>query len=272
MWSGKLCLEMCSKSGKSSAEIGIQCRKLYLKMLPVRADCRWTSRIAHPSQLLQMIIFLVAESGKSIVSLVVESGKTKFIGCCFPPIFANSGTLTLSLITLGCSRRNVFTHHFISEFTIARMRPIDSRICTAYLVQVTTHQNRHRLTSSDIMRGTSLTLMPNIIRMISHVYLTVGYGIPHLVPEFMDTGLAGPAVTSSLTSDLTSAPPPCSSRCWWIWSLSRTVSPGRATTVCLRVLSRSAWPPGTSRAVWSSSTRRRQCPHSVYRSGRGYYS
>ena len=36
--SGKFSLKMCSKSGKLSAEIGIQCGKPNLKMLPVRTD------------------------------------------------------------------------------------------------------------------------------------------------------------------------------------------------------------------------------------------
>ena len=38
MGSGKFRFKMCSKSGKFSAEIGIQCGKFNLKMLPVRAD------------------------------------------------------------------------------------------------------------------------------------------------------------------------------------------------------------------------------------------
>ena len=38
MRSGKFRLKMCSKSGKFSAEIGIQCGKFNLKMLPVRTD------------------------------------------------------------------------------------------------------------------------------------------------------------------------------------------------------------------------------------------
>ena len=55
--------------------------------------CRGTHRIAYPSQLLHMIIFSVDESGKYIVKLEGKSGKTISIGCCFPPKFANSGTL-----------------------------------------------------------------------------------------------------------------------------------------------------------------------------------
>ena len=63
-------------------------------MLPVRTDyVDWTNRIAYRSQLLQMIIFSVDESGKSIVSLEGKSGKTISIGCRFPPKFPNSGTL-----------------------------------------------------------------------------------------------------------------------------------------------------------------------------------
>ena len=64
-------------------------------MLSVRTDYvpRWTNRITYPSQLLQMIIFSVDESGKSIVNLEGKSGKTISIGCRFPPKFANSGSL-----------------------------------------------------------------------------------------------------------------------------------------------------------------------------------
>ena len=51
------------------------------------------SVISYPSQLLQMMIFSVDESGKSIVNLEGKSGKTISIGCRFPPKFANSGTL-----------------------------------------------------------------------------------------------------------------------------------------------------------------------------------
>ena len=58
--------------------------------------CRGTRRIAYPSQLLHMIIFSVDESGKSIVNLEGKSGKIQSIGCCFPPKFANSGTLLLN--------------------------------------------------------------------------------------------------------------------------------------------------------------------------------
>ena len=46
-------------------------------MLSVRTDYvpRWTNRITYLSQLLQMIIFSVDESGKSIVNLEGKSGK-----------------------------------------------------------------------------------------------------------------------------------------------------------------------------------------------------
>ena len=40
-----------------------------------------------------MIIFSVDESGKSVVKLEGKSGKIASVGCCFPPKFANSGTL-----------------------------------------------------------------------------------------------------------------------------------------------------------------------------------
>ena len=40
-----------------------------------------------------MMIFSVDKSGKSRVNLEGKSGKTISIGCCFPPKFANSGTL-----------------------------------------------------------------------------------------------------------------------------------------------------------------------------------
>ena len=52
--------------------------------------CRWTNQISYPSQLLEMMIFSVDESGKSIVNLDGKSGKTISIGCRFPPKFANS--------------------------------------------------------------------------------------------------------------------------------------------------------------------------------------
>ena len=56
-----------------------------------------------------MIIFSVDENGKSIVNLEGKSGKIISIGCCFPPKFANSGTLPLPL----CPRthRPTLSHH-----------------------------------------------------------------------------------------------------------------------------------------------------------------
>ena len=48
-----------------------------------------------------MIIFSVDESGKSIVKLEGKSGKIIAIGCCFPPEFANSGTLLSTSRTRG---------------------------------------------------------------------------------------------------------------------------------------------------------------------------
>ena len=56
--------------------------------------CGWTNRITFPPQLLQIIIFSVDESGKSLVKLEGESGKTISVGHCFPPKSANSGTMT----------------------------------------------------------------------------------------------------------------------------------------------------------------------------------
>ena len=95
MGSGKFSLKMCSKSGKFRTEIEILCRKPDLKMLLVRTDyvCRWTNQIAYPSHLLQMIVFSMDESVKSIVKLEGKSGKTLSIGCCSPPKLANSRTL-----------------------------------------------------------------------------------------------------------------------------------------------------------------------------------
>ena len=43
MRSGKFSLKMCSKSGKLSAEKGIQCGKLNLKMFPVN-DRLWMGK------------------------------------------------------------------------------------------------------------------------------------------------------------------------------------------------------------------------------------
>ena len=57
--------------------------------------------IAYPSQLLQIIAFLVDKSGSSIVKLEEMSGKTIPIGCCFPPKFANSETLYLNGLILN---------------------------------------------------------------------------------------------------------------------------------------------------------------------------
>ena len=55
MGSGKFSLKMCSKSGKFSAEIEIQCRKLNLKMFPVRTDyVDGQIGSAIPHRLLQM--------------------------------------------------------------------------------------------------------------------------------------------------------------------------------------------------------------------------
>ena len=84
MGSGNFSLKMCSKSGKLSAEIGIQSENLNLKMLPVRTgyvDGQIGSSIP---QLLQMNIFSVDESGKYVVNLEGKSGKTISIGCRFP--------------------------------------------------------------------------------------------------------------------------------------------------------------------------------------------
>ena len=82
-------------------------------MLPVRTDyvCRLTNRIAYPSQ-LQMIIFSVDESGKTIVSLEGKSGKTISIGCRFPPKFPNSGTLYRRVYRI---RRTV---EFLSQWVV----------------------------------------------------------------------------------------------------------------------------------------------------------
>ena len=95
MGSGKFSLKMCSKSGKFSAEIGVQCGNVSLKMLPVKTDYVY-EQIGSPICLNRCklgIPFLVDKSGKSIVKLEEMSGKTISIGCCFPPEFANSGTL-----------------------------------------------------------------------------------------------------------------------------------------------------------------------------------
>ena len=65
-------------------------------MFPVRTDyedCRWTNRVTYPPQLLQIIIFSVGESEKSIVNLEGKNEKNISIKRCFPPKFANSGTL-----------------------------------------------------------------------------------------------------------------------------------------------------------------------------------
>ena len=43
-----------------------------------------------------MIIFSVDERGKSVVKLEGKSGKIISVGCCFPPKFADSGTLVRS--------------------------------------------------------------------------------------------------------------------------------------------------------------------------------
>ena len=99
MGSGKFRLKMCSKSGKFSGEIGIQCVKLSLEMLSVRTDYA-DGHIGSPiSQLLHMIIFSVDESGKSVVKLGGKSGKIISVLCCFPPKFANSGTLWTSRVS-----------------------------------------------------------------------------------------------------------------------------------------------------------------------------
>ena len=43
-----------------------------------------------------MMLFSVDESRKSVVKLKGKSGKIISVGCCFPPKFANSGTLESS--------------------------------------------------------------------------------------------------------------------------------------------------------------------------------
>ena len=45
-----------------------------------------------------MMIFSVDESGKFIVNLEGNSGKTISVGCRFPPKFANSGTLVVTCL------------------------------------------------------------------------------------------------------------------------------------------------------------------------------
>ena len=108
--SGKFRLKMCSKSGKFSAEIGIQFVKLSLKMLSVRTDYA-DGHIGSPIlQLLHMIIFSVDESGKSVVKLEGKSGEIIYVGCCFPPKLANSGTLMHNGAAAGISATREVSH------------------------------------------------------------------------------------------------------------------------------------------------------------------
>ena len=86
---------MCIKSGKFSAEVGIQCGKFNIKMLPVWTDYV-DGQIGSPFPLSYCkLLYFQWMSRKSLVKLEGESGKTISVGCCFPPKSANSGTLNI---------------------------------------------------------------------------------------------------------------------------------------------------------------------------------